>query len=88
MPSTPGRLSGVAELTPEEPMLRKRTRHVGGAQCFTMNAAMTIANKVILQCKEQTSTSRKAQSLANACRSIHQLGQRHTQEQEAYLMSH
>ena len=41
-----------------------------------MNAAMTIANKVILQCKEQTSTSRKTQSLANACRSIHQLGQR------------
>ena len=84
MPSTRRRLSDVAELTPEELMLRKRTRQVGSALCINMSAARIIANKVILQRKEQRSTCRKAQSLANACRSIHQLDQRHTQEQEAY----
>ena len=53
MPSTPGRLSDVAELTPVEPMLRKRTRHVGGAQCIKISAAMTIADKVIFNAKNK-----------------------------------
>ena len=53
MPSTPGRLSDLAELTPVEPMLRKRTRHVGVAQCIKISAAMTIADKVIFKAKNK-----------------------------------